>query len=157
MSWDSLNYRERWMVAAGALFSLLVLVYVFIWQPLSAAASQEQAKAQSQAQLLNWMQHADRRIALAKAQGVDLVSTQAPILLTAVETAFSQCHLSQAIQSVQQPSHNEVSLFLRNIPFDQSVDCLQNLAKREGIVPKQLTATATTTPGLVDLQVTLIQ
>ena len=157
ITWEQLSNRERVWVGGGAILLIIILIYTFLWLPLSNAADRAQSKAHSQVQLLQWMRRADRRIEIARAQGMDLSSAQLPVLLTAVETAFSQCQLSQYIKSVQQSTSIKVSMRLHKVPFDAFIHCVHGLAQHEGITPRQLKVTAAPTPGLVDLQITFVQ
>lgn len=154
---NHLSYRERVIVIAGSIILGLVLTYTFLWSPLFTAVSQAHHKALAQAQLLRWMQRADRRIQAARSNGIEITSTQAPMLLTAVESTFTNNHLSQFIQSVQQPNHNEVSLSLHEVPFDAFIHCVFSLAQQEGITTKHLKVTATSTKGITNVEITFVQ
>ena len=156
-SWQHLSRRERWIIIAGSLLVVIALLYTFLWLPLSDAATRALQKTDSQIQLLEWMQRADRRIEIARANGIELDSTKTPILLTTVESAYSACHLSDSIQSVQQPKHNKVSLSLHQVPFDRFIDCTHQLLRREGLAAQHLKVMATATAGLVNVEITIIQ
>lgn len=154
--WDSLLERERRILSIGGVLVGIFLLYVVIWSPLSNAVSNAKTRAQSQQQLLRYLQNAEKLIAQYKALGIATHAeiTRADLLSEAQETLSKQ-GLSSFLKQVQQPTSNQLSLTFDAVPFDHLMAWLENLTTTRGVKVLQLSATRLPEMGMVEVKVVL--
>ena len=155
--WHHLSDREKNIVGLGGALVLIFLVYVLIWSPLSNAVDSKRQAIVSQKQLLHWMQGAKSRIQRYRNAGIDITQTQTKLLLSLTETSLSQQHLTQYIQSVQQPQSHTLALTFKAVPFDPFIHWTQTLWHHHAIAVKSIDVMKTKIPGLVDIDIVLNQ
>lgn len=153
--WYELNQREQYSVGLGGVIVTIFIVYLFIWNPLTAHIAQMRDDISQNTQLLTWMDSAAARIEQFRAQGYIRKAGPQQALLVAVEQSLMQQKLSQYISSTQQQSNNQLTVSLKNAPFDQAISWLETIWEQNNITVDTLLVTQTDSVGVVNMTVGL--
>lgn len=154
--WDNLLDRERQILSIGGVLVGILFIYAVIWSPLSNAVANQKTRLQSQQQLLQYIQNANRLIAQYKASGIAVhVATTDTNLLSEAQKTLSKQGLSVFLKQVQQPTSNQLSLTFDAVPFDHLMAWLENLTTTRGVKVLQLSATRLPEMGMAEVKVVL--
>ena len=154
---ENLSARERWLIFGGGGILLLIIVYLYIWQPFSHSVTQLRSQAKADKELLAWMRPAVNKVKALKAQGAIAMVKPGQSLLVIANQSTQAIGLASYVSQIQQSNTNEVSMTFAEVPFDNLVNWLETLWKKYGIKISQLTITPLKTQGLVHAQLTLQQ
>lgn len=153
--WHHLAEREKIFITVGAIISAFLLGYALIWSPISNIYQNAKQNVRAQQQLLQWMQHASKRIQQLRTAGFTHREQTNQALLVITEKSIATQSLTAYLKQVQQPQQNQVVFNFSQAPFDTLIQWLQTLWKQNNIIVKQITVKKTETTGLVDAAVTL--
>jgi general secretion pathway protein M len=156
-AWQSLSSTERRVLGIGGVIAFLLLGYALIWSPLARSVSTVRSRTYVQQKLLQWMQHAHKRIQQLKNEGFSAKQNSDQAILVLAEKTLTQRKLSRYLQQVQQPEANELTLKFHKIPFDQLMNWLQMLTHQDSIKVQKFSANKTSPVGTVNTQITLTQ
>lgn len=156
--WESLADRERKMLIIGSILVAIILLYIFIWNPISSTAADYKNKVKSQQNLLIYLKNSWQHILRLKARGIN-VSMTAPSgnILSVVEQSAASHQLSSYLKQVAQPEPNTVTLTFDNVPFDNVISWLENVAETQHLSIQSFSATRTTSAGTANITMTLAQ
>jgi general secretion pathway protein M len=155
--WESLQDRERQMVAIASAVVGVLLIYALIWSPLSDAVADRKTQVDSQHQLLIYLQHASAKIARLKASGISVDATVDNTgLLALVEQTLGSQQLNSYLKQVQQPQKNQIALTFEKVPFDKLMQWLQTLSTTHGIRVQNLSANRLAVVGTADVKMVLV-
>ena len=150
----SLQQRERLVLAGGATFVAVVLVYAVLLHPYLSSVHALQADIErQQTQLVSMRQLAVQLQALRGQQPASLPRDQS--LLAVVDKSASDAGFGTAMKQVQTNSDGTVHMQFQAASFDNLMRWLGDLHRQYGIAVQQLIAQRGSAPGSVDVSLTL--
>lgn len=150
----SLQKREQRVLAAGVAFLAVMLVYGLLLHPYFSSVRALRADVeQQQTKLVTMHQLATQLQSLRGQQPAGLPSEQS--LLAVVDKSANDAGFGTALKQVQTNSDGTVHLQLQAAGFDNLMRWLGDLQRQYGIGVQQLIAQRGTTPGSVDVSLTL--
>ncbi len=153
--WTQRNRREQYLLGAGSIFIVILLIYMLIWKPLTAQVATLRQDIIQDTSLLMWMNTAADKIEQFQQQGyVKKQSSNQPILVSA-EQSLMQQKLSQYVSNTQEVNDQALSITLKNIPFDLMVTWLETIWKKNNITVSTIKISKTNTVGVVNADVGL--
>ncbi|MBK1734189.1 hypothetical protein CKO15_02600 [Halorhodospira abdelmalekii] len=154
--WAGREVRERWLVVSAAVVVLLVLPYVWIWEPLVERAEQLEASVAEQRRDLAWMRGAAEVVAAAeRSGGAGEPVTDDRSLLGLVDRSARAAGLEERVTRVQPEGGGRVRVWLERAPFNDLVQWLDGLEAAAGVSVSALTVERTREEGLVNARLTL--
>jgi general secretion pathway protein M len=153
-SWyDSLQPREKRVVALGAVALGLIILIGGILLPLQAAVSSAVSGSETKREDLEWMQRNAPEIRAAGNQlGAD--TGEAPMVL--VDRVGREAGLASALRGAQ-PNPTGVRVQLEAAPFDTMITWLATLDQRYGLAVESITVDRAAAPGMVNASITFTQ
>ena len=153
--WENLSERDRRVLTIGGIISIILIIYLFIWNPLANAVVNQKTDIKKQQSLLHYLQQSAIKIQTFRASGVSATTKTSEALLTLIETSLSSQQLSGFLQQVQQPQDNQAELTFERAPFDKLMRWLQTLWSTQGVSATTFSATRLSVMGTVDVVMTL--
>lgn len=154
--WQARDFREQQVLAIGAVLIALLLVWAFVWHPLSQKRAQlEQRIASAEGELVQLRLAAAQLEARRKA-GVRGGGDRAGRSLLALADATARdAGLGGALKRVEPVDGQGVRVSFEFASFDTLTKWLERLADDFGVVAATLSADRADAPGLVHAQVLL--
>lgn len=154
--WGRLNDREQTVMITGAIIIAIVLVYSYVWSPLTGTViKQRQALLQKQQTLIFMQQAIIKLQAQPTTKSIKHYKIDANDLLTTIDTALTDNQLKSYVSQFKQPESGKAIVNFDAVPFDDVYQWLTKLWQQYQIKVLQLNLTPLAKPGLVKLQVTL--
>jgi len=153
--WENLSERDQLVLGVGGTISLILIIYLFIWTPLSDAVVHETIQMKKQQSLLRYLQQSYLKIQAFQAGGVSETEKTSGPLLTVVESSLASQQLSSFLQQVQQSQDNQMQLTFQKVPFDKLMRWLQTLWTTNGISVTTFSASRLPVMGIVDAEIIL--
>lgn len=153
----SLAPRERMMVIAAALLSVLTLGYVLAWEPLTRDVARLEQSVQEQRALKQWMEQAavEARRLRAGGNGAAPVGEDAPSLLSVTDETVRAAQLGAAVRRIEPEGDSIVRVVLEQAAFDDVMLWLGMLQRTHGIGVVDFAVDRQDEPGLVNARLTL--
>ena len=156
--WQSLQERERQLLAAAALVVIAALVFATLIEPLTQKRQQLtqtlSAEKSVLGRLLEAAQKADT-IRQRQAQAPSEISGQDQSLLSLIDSTAERHALKQHIKRVVPSGANQASLAFDSVPFDNLIAYLVQLQLDFGVVVTRINTDKLAEPGLVRANLTL--
>lgn len=153
--YQSLQQRERRVLAAGAAALIAMLLYAAILHPYLSSKQHLRQHIDEQHELIAWMRPAAAQVqALRGQQPSGMPAGQS--LLAVVDKSAADAGFGAALKQVQTDNDGSVRLQLQGVGFDSLVRWLGGLQQRYGISVREMTAQRSTAPGNVDAGLTLV-
>lgn len=147
--WKNLNQRERLLMGLGIPLLLVVIFYLYMWQPLSKDLSQLRIKVPENNATLAWMNYQLK--SFKNSSSASRSSGQKQPLLTVIERIAINTKVKDAIQRVQPGNDGSVEIWFQDAVADQLFLWIDQLSGSQVAV---VSATITrATPGLVSARV----
>ena len=151
---DKLAPRERWMVMAGALFTLVALIFALGIRPLYQARDTAAERVAEQRRLLGDIEQVAQRFGpqsgpAAQAQG----SGESVIVL--VDRSTRERGLSSYLKRNQPEGNGGVRLRLENAPFDELLLWISDVQSGQGLAAVSASFDPTGEPGRVNANLVL--
>ncbi len=147
--WNNLNQREKLLIGFGVPLLLVVVFYLYMWQPVSKELSQLRLKVPENTATLAWMNH--QLAGLKQSSASKPSQNQNQPLLTVIEQVAIRSRVKDAIQRVQPGNDGSVEIWFQEAVADQLFNWIEQLSGNEVSV---LSATITrATPGLVSARI----
>ena len=154
--WNTLQPRERRMIAIGAVACVLLLAWAFIWHPLARARADLHTRVDRQRDDVAWMRAASGQATELHAAGErSHVERQGKSLLALADVSARAAGLSGALKRVEPTGGNSVRVSFEVASFDMLVDWLNQLARDYGVRVTDFSADKVEGLGLVNARVTL--
>lgn len=152
---DNLEARERWMVAAGAAFVVIVVFIVGIVRPLNRGTRQAEERVQAKTQLLE-----DLRAAQAELRARGPGSTKTAVrsnesLYVIVDRSTRAKGLAGALKRNQPVGDSGIRVRLEDASFDQVLAWLGTLRESYGLTIVNASFNGSSQPGLVTASLVL--
>ena len=149
---SGLSLRERLLISLVGLCAVLILLYLYIWEPkMIQLQNLRDVKVPQSEQTLAWvkqaLKHADGR---AAAGGKKII--EGP-LLTVIEQTAEETGVRATIRRMQPNQARSVKIWMEEVPFDNWLHWLELLRLQNVYVDR--TSIVKTSPGLVRVRVTL--
>ena len=154
--WRALSQRERYLVGGAGVFLTIIILYAAIWDPIVGGAQRAELLLQKKQADLIWMQQSAAEVRALR-QGSPGAGQQrtGQSLLGLIESTARQSKLSTGIQQVQPDGQNKVRLKLDNIPFDELLTWLDDLAYKYGVQVSEFSVERKPEAGRVDARLVL--
>ncbi|MGH8258091.1 MAG: type II secretion system protein GspM [Steroidobacteraceae bacterium] len=148
---QSLNERERRLVAAGAAIAVLVLLFALVSLDRSVASAQ--ARLAHAQQDLAWMQSVAPQLAAAGPASAAPASQRSLIVI--VDASAREAGLGAALTSSEPSPQGGLRVRLDKAPFDILVGWLSRLAHQNRVHVESATIDGAGAPGLVNAAIVL--
>lgn len=149
-----LSIRERRSVAVAALVLLILLVYIFVWEPLSNQRAQLQTSLQAQRHTYAWMQQAAAEIRQLSGQAADVKKHSGSLLGTINSTAKPLLH-GAILKRVEEDRQRGVRVWIEEVAFDDLILWLGQIEQEYGIHVSSLVSERHATAGRVNVRLIL--
>lgn len=148
--WDSLQARERLILGTGGLLALLIVIWGFVWQPLTGGRAQLRTSIADKEQLLS---------DVSQAAAVD-VSGAAPAaggqsLFVLIDQTAQAAGLGGALTRARPDGPNTIDVTFSSASFDALVGWLITLNQNSGIYVDGASINTARQEGLVSGQLRL--
>jgi general secretion pathway protein M len=155
--WGSRSPRERKLIAGGGGFALLILLYLYVWQPISMERHRLRERLPelrvAAAQMQRDAAEATRLKALAAAKD-PARAKRLPSggVQSVVEQSAGAAGLRDKIKTISSVDGNHVKVAFGGVPFDQWIGWVANLQSEQGIRLDSVSVDALPDAGKVNLQ-----
>lgn len=150
----SLQQREQRVLAAGAVFVLVMFIYLALLHPYLASRQRLATDIQNRQTLLAWMGPAAAQLqALRGQQPSGIPANQS--LLAVVSRSAADAGFGAMLKQAQSNTDGSVHMQLQGVGFDNLIRWLGTLRHQYGIAVRELNAQRTATAGNVDATLTL--
>ena len=144
----SLPTRDMWLVNLTAVFVLLTLFYLAIWEPIHKGLEAEKVKHETGQEVLAWMQQAAQQVQQLRASGGRSQNKSASKPTTLVlEQTLSSAGLRPFVGKIESASKNSARVKLENVPFNQMLVWLNTLTRFHGMTISSATIERGDKPG----------
>ena len=153
---ESLESRERMMLAAGAVLLALLLLYTLVLAPLRSGYHSLEQSVDGQRATAVWMQESAQTIRRLGGSGGGAVKGLGGRSLLAVTDATARAAgLGSALKRVEPEGGNSVRVWLEGAPFDVFIKWLGTLGSQHGVTASSVTLERNETAGRVNVRLTL--
>lgn len=154
--WASLQKRERYVLAIGAVVVSVLLCWALLWYPLAHARQELTARVARENADLNWMRQAQSQAQTLHAKGArGQVGRQGKSLLALADGSARSAGLADALKRVEPTGNDNVRVTFDVADFDALMNWLDALARDYGVQVTDLSADKVEGLGLVNARVTL--
>jgi len=151
-AFSSLSLRERVLIGVAMLVGLLMLGYLYIWEPkYNQLQNLRDVKIPQSEQTLAWVKQA-----LDDAKNRPATKTEKIIegpLLTVIEQTAEKAGVRPAIRRMQPNQAREVKIWMEEVAFDNWLKWVELLRLQNVSVDRA--SIAQFSPGLVNIRLTL--
>lgn len=152
---DSLEARERLMVAAGSALLVLFLLYVLVWSPIHSGYDALRNNVEEQRATAMWMQESAQALAsLKRNSGKAAQGLGGKSLLSVADSTARAGGLGSALKRVEPEGSDSVRVWLDGAPFDVLVKWLGTLSTL-GVSTESATLERGEATGRVNARLTL--
>ena len=152
---DSLQPRERHTVISGSIMLGILLFYLVVWDPVFSKLQEAKQNADSQRQLLSWMQTSAQEIQNLKASGNRLAPGLANQSISSLVTMSAQSNGVQDFVTKMDSTKDGVEVQLTQADFDRVMAWLNDLQTRYTIQPRKIIIEPLADPGTINARITL--
>jgi len=128
--WQGLGFRERVTLSGGTVIVVLILVFVFVWQPWQQHISQLRISVPDKQQTLTWMKREAATVNPLLAKRRQATQTESIPVLTVIEETARAANLRNVIRRVQPAPDNNVRVWLSGADFDTWLKWVELLRTR---------------------------
>lgn len=151
----SLPLKEQRMVLGTAIFIILTLFYLVVWEPIQQGLDDEKQKQQSQQEILLWMQQAAAEVQTLRRSGnsTTIRDKSKPTTLV-IEQALNNAGLKSAVNKIESSGNNGARVTLNEASFNQVLVWLNALATYNGIHVVSANIERGSAPGYANARLT---
>jgi len=154
--WDALAARERHVLTGGAAVVALLLVWAYVWHPISLAREQLAQRVAADRASLAWMRGAQREVSGLSASGARAsADRQGKSLLALADLSARGAGLATARMRVEPSGARSVRVSFEGVNFDGLVGWIEGLARDYGVQATDMSTDRVEGLGLVNARVTL--
>ncbi len=130
----SITKKEQWIVSGTAVFVVITLFFLIVWEPLHQGLESEQIKQTTQNKNLMWMQKAEAEVKALRSAGTrtNIRDKNKPTTLV-IEQAINNAGLKTNVDKIESSGKNGARVILNEVSFNQMLVWLNTLAKHNGI------------------------
>lgn len=152
---NKLETRERQIVIAGAIFLLISMFYLIIWDPIFSARDEQTQLLETQQQTLQWMVETGAEIQALQSGGRTSVSRfKNQSISSLAERSAQSMGVKQQITKLETVK-NGVKVELEAADFDRLILWLSDMEQKYGIQASNIQIEKQDKPGAVEARVTL--
>lgn len=152
--WSGLNIREQRIVIAGSAVLLVLVVYLFAWEPLVKERTRLQGSIEKLRGDSSWMQEA--AVKMKSLRGSGAVARQPVTSLLGVINSTARPTLKGAeLKRVEEDRSAGVRVWIETVAFDDLVIWLGDLKRRYGIDVSSVSVEKMGKPGRVNARLIL--
>ncbi len=149
---SSLSTRERLLTIAAIIIGLILIAYIYLWEPKMRQLQQLRTQQLPQSeQTLAWVKQALGRAKTQGASGNKKI-IEGP-LLTIIEQTAEMAKVNTSIRRMQPSQNQDVKIWMDDVEFDRWLVWLDFLKRQNVFVSR--TSIINKSPGLVDIRLTL--
>ena len=153
---DSLEARERLMVAAGAALLALFLLYVLVWSPIHSGYDALRNSVEEQRTTALWMRESAQTLtSLKRNSGKAAQGLGGKSLLSVADSTARAGGLGPALKRVEPEGSDSVRVWLDGAPFDVLVKWLGTLSIIHGVSAESATLERSDATGRINARLTL--
>lgn len=152
--WINLSLREKQTVCLGSIAVFILLIYSLCWSPLNNKVTTMRSQIQRNAQLLAWIQAADKQIKLAE-KTLQKPADSSTSLLSTAQQLINDSALSSQLTQLRQMDTDSVQLSFKEVDFDKLITWLTQANKTDRLVVSQLAVAPGHSPGIVSAELIL--
>lgn len=153
---NSLVPRERMLVLAAGIVTLVGLFFLLVWEPLVTANENLEQRVISAQEMNNWLAGvAVEADDLRNSGRQTRLKGQNESLLSLVDQTSRAAGLGEAVRRIQPEGDNQAQVSLEQAGFNKMLFWLNDLEKTYGIRASALTLTRDEKPGQVQVRMTL--
>ena len=124
---QSLTERERVVLGAGVIFTILIILYAFVWEPWQKELNRLRTQVPVKQETLVWMQkQADQVGPLLQKEAIAKQLDNQP-LLTVIEGSAQRSGLSKYVRRMAPGENGQVQIWLTEVEFDKWITWLEQL------------------------------
>ncbi len=151
-TFTALSLRERILIGAALLVGLLLIAYIYLWEPkMKQLKNLRDIKVPQSEQTLAWVEQA-----LMHAQNSPADARKKIIegpLLTVIEQTAEKAGVRASIRRMQPNQAQAVKIWMEEVPFDSWLRWIELLRQQNVFVERA--SIVKHSPGLVTIRVTL--
>ena len=153
---NNLQARERALLIGGSIVLLLLILYLWLLEPLSKDLTSLRGRVEGGEAQLAWMNSASTEAQNLKSTGTRgrSVDTRTS-LITAVERSSSQAGIRTQVKRMEPQGNDKLSVEMEAVPFDQLMTWLGNLESDFAARVIQINSNRSNLPGRVDARIIL--
>ena len=151
----TLNPRERNTVFAGAIFLLISIFYLAVWDPVFSALESAQQQNQSQRELLNWMKSTSAEVRGLQSAGAAINSRLQNESLSSLAERSALSSGTKAFIRKLESDKDAVKAELEQADFDRIIFWLHDMQSKYGIYASSILVEPHKEKGAVNARITL--
>ena len=153
--YNSLPGREQWMVVGTAIFIIITLFYLLIWEPIQMGLDNEKQKQQAQQDIMQWMQKSAGEVRSLRSSGTlgTIRDKNKPVNLV-IETTLNNAGLKSSLKKIESSGSKGTRVTLNDAAFNQILVWLNTLATFNDIHVVSANIERSSTPGRADARLT---
>jgi general secretion pathway protein M len=153
---ESLETRERMMLAAGVVVLLVFMFYILVWSPIHTVYSELRNTVDEQRKTAVWMQESAQTLArMKRSSGHAAQGLGGRSLLSVADSTARAGGLGQSLKRVEPEGSDSVRVWLDGASFDVLVRWLVKLSSIHGVNAESVTMEQSGTAGRVNARLTL--
>lgn len=149
-----LDARERFLVVAGTVLLLVLILYVMVWRPLGDRVERLEVRVAEETALVQWMQAAAAEAQRLRASGADTRGTRQS-LLSLTDGSAREAGLGGAIRRIEPEGADRVRIVLEQAGFDTMTAWLERIVARHAVAIETATIERRAEPGTVNASLVL--
>ena len=153
---DSLDARERMMLAAGTALLAVFLIYILVWSPVHSGYNALKNTVEEQRSTAVWMRESAQTLAsLKRSSGNRARGLGGRSLLSVADSTARAGGLGEALKRVEPEGSDSVRVWLDGASFDVLVKWLGTLSTLHGVNAQTVTMERSESKGRVNARLTL--
>lgn len=146
--WQGISPREQTMVAGIGGFSVLVILYLLVINPLVTRFDEATQQLKIEKELSTWVSNHSSQLKALRSQNGSAANTSLP-LNQVVTNSVRRFNLE--IERLQ-PQQKDLQVWLKPMPFDSLVRWLEQLSQTSAVKVKFIELAGSETPGVVEVK-----
>ena len=152
--YNKLEPRERKILLAGACTLVVAFIYFIVWKPLVKKVDRLQTSTVEQQELIDWMKTTAVEVKQLRAISQPTAAIgQGQSLLGVIDRTANASKLSGMVKRVKPEGDTKARVWLEGAPFNDIIQWIEQLQKRQGIVVVNAIVDKTKEPGKVDANI----
>jgi len=152
----NLSLRERQMVVAAVVVTLLYLLFLLVWQPISDSYERNKKNVLTASETIRWMNKAAKEV--KQLGGSNLVDSQTRgkgFILGVIDRSVRKAGLANVMKRVQPEGSTGVRIWFENATFDEFFKWLTAVEDKQGLIVNEINIEKTESTGLVNIRLYL--
>ncbi len=153
--WNALAVREQRILSLGAVFVVLVLGYVLLWEPLAESRDNLRTQVQAAETDLAWMRAAAPLVQQRSANAPAALTLDGRSLLARTDASAADAGLKSALLRIEPVSDRQVRVSFQSAGFDALMRWVETLAANSNLRVSEFSVQRAEGVGLVDARLSL--